>query len=327
MTTPAPAAASPEVKAPATPAAAAAPAEPKKTGTTNKLFPDMVGTEKPGAPQKPEDLKETSAPATPAPEAAKPAAPAPEPAKAEVLDLDALKGKKIKMVVDGKEELVSAEDALRRLQLDSHLTQKAQRLDAKEQEIVEKEKALKKPQEPAKPADPEEESILSDDPLVKKLLRRLDAQEKELESHRAVIVKQQYTEGVERLANHVKATLGADDFKTYLPKIEDWFRSLPPEQRQAADNDQAFLSKYQELKLKDLISGSHAAVAPVKPAAPVERPASVPMKVEGAEGAARVQLDDWDIRLKAALDKAKLSGSDDDWADVVALKREVSKAA
>lgn len=317
MTTPAPAAASTEVKPQATPAAAAEP----KVGTTSKLFKDLEGSGVPGAPQKPEASKDVPAAAAPT-EPAK-AAPAPVTTQAEVLDFSALAGKKIKMVVDGKEELVSAEDALRRLQLDSHLTQKASALSEKERDIVEREKNLRRPPV-EKPAAPEEESILSDDPMVKKLLARQDALEKELEGHRVVVAKQRYVEGIDRLANHVKTTLGADDFRTYLPKIEDWYKSLPADQQRLADNDQAFLGKYQELKIKDLVSGSHAAVAPVKT---LERPSASPMKIEGAEGAARVQLDDWDTRYVAALAKAKASGSEEDWAEVMVLKREIPRPA
>jgi hypothetical protein len=316
MTTPAPAAASPEVKTPATPASTAAP-EVKKEGTTSKLFKDLEGTGVPGAPQKPEASKEAPAPATPTPEPTK-VAPAPAPAQAEVLDLEALKGKKIKMIVDGKEELVSAEDALRRLQLDSHLTQKATTLSEKERVIVEREKALKKPVE-VLPVD--EESILSDDPLVKKLLARTEALERKVAEADGILAKQKYQENLDVLAAHVKTTYGADDFRTYVPKIEEIIRNLPPERRNVTNQDT--LGIYQELKMKDLISGSHAAVAPKT----VERPASAPMVVEGAEGAARVQLDDWDLRYQTALAKAKASGSEEDWANVMVLKREIPKAA
>jgi hypothetical protein len=38
-------------------------------------------------------------------------------------------------------------------------------------------------------------------------------------------------------------------------------------------------------------------------------------------------LDDWDLRYQTALAKAKASGSEEDWANVMVLKREIPKAA
>lgn len=312
--TPVPAAAPAATPAPAATQAPAPAAAPAVKGTTEKLFgPQAPATA--AAPAKPQE-KPAAAPAPVA---------KPEVKADEVIDLEALKGKKVKIIVGGKEEVVPAEDAFRRLQLDSHLTKKAQTLDQREHELNEREKANRTQPAAPKPPAPEDDSILADDPLVKKLVGRLDVLESENKVLRQVTLKTVFEENMAQIGRKLKDQFGFDDFPEYRPRLEQAFRDLSPADQARADNEHWWTGKYQELKLKDM---SAVATKPPAPAAPVVRLEGVPMEgIDGGQGGRSPALDDWDSKYRAAFDKAKASGNSDDWKEVMRLKRELPQPA
>lgn len=317
-------AAAPDVKAPATPdpKAAAAPsdkpaaAEPPKVGTTDRLFSDMAGTSVRGAPP---------APAAGAPQD-KGGSPAPAPAP-EVIDLSALAGKMVKIKVDGKDEVVTAEEAFRRVQLDAHLTQKAQELAAKEKSIAEREIALKTPTPAAPPAAPSvlDKSILMDDPAVQKLFKDSADMAAEIARLNAAAAPMKHAQNMGVIDADLKSK-GFDDFEKFRPQLEQKFNSATPEQRAGMDNANWWEGEYQTLKLRELMGKGPAPAAPVVP--PVTRPAGGAMPdIAGGGGSTRsaIPADEALAAVRAAFQRAQASGGDiEAWALYEKLNREYS---
>lgn len=357
-TTPAPAAASKPTAA--TPAKAAAPttvvvvdtpkAEPKQPGqsepqpgTTQRLFPDWAQLPSgqavpPTSLPKDAVVKKDTPPTEPKKEAGAPTVPpTPAPATEDPIDPEALKGKKIKLKIDGKEEIRAAEDILKGVQLESSLTQRAQILDQKEHALNEREKAVRlqveqliphlpKPGEPPKPAepDPAKDSIVSDDPLVKKLLQDNQELRTRLDDMEKVTGKLRYEESMSGLAAHVKTTTGFDDFSSYRPKMEQAFRALTPEQKRYADsNPEWWISQFLIFKNQDLQAQLNAPAAPA--ATPPSRPPAEPMPGIGGGGGAPTsaqQPSGWDTKYAEAFKRASESGRTEDWMAVLRLKEE-----
>lgn len=318
-------AAAPELKAPAAPVVPAAPSNPPapakapEPGTTAKLFSDMAGSRVPGAPPAPE--------ATPPAPGATPPAPPPAAAAppAEVLDLTALSGKMVKLKVGDKEEVVPVEEALRRAQLDTHLTKKGQDLAAKEHELNEREKALRKTEPPpAPPKSPTEGSIISDDPVVQHLLKVTDELKRQNESLIAASAPVRHEQNMKVISDRVKTTLGFEDFSAFRPQLEQMFNAVPADQRAFADNEGWWVSQYQVLKLKDMQAKQAAPPAPPLPA----RPSGGAMPELAGGGALPPQPpNEADTVARAAFQKAQASGSTEDWTEYFRLDRLARAAA
>lgn len=313
---------------PATPALAAAPKgghtpEPPAPGTTSRLFPGWDGGKPPVAP--------ASVPKTPPPAA--PPAPVPD-----VLDPATLLGKKLKIKVGDEEKEVTFDDILKGVQLESHLTSKAQDLSTREHELNEREKAVRKQLEeiiphlkPAAPAapkgeDPLKDSLIADDPLTKALLARLDAQDKLIQQLTTAAAPTVYEQNLKRLAGSIEKETGYKDFMDYKPRIEELLRKLPKEQRAAYDTEEWWSRQFFILKSQDLAAEIVKAKTPA-PAAPPppSRPAAAPIAgIGGSDGgpAAPPVSDDWDLRYNAAFEKAQKSGATADWLAVLRLKEE-----
>lgn len=329
------------------------PSAPRSQSTTSKLFPEFT-TEDGGIinrPVRPYEDKDKALPpvaATPAPTKAPVAPAAPAPTVPGYLDLSKLPdGTMVRIKVDGVETDVLAKDALKNVQLERYLTQKSQEL-ARERAALEAERAAMR-QAPAVPKGPE----TPPPPVPAKAPEdtRFARLEAELAAMRAIVAPQQFQSGLNFLAEKAKTELGATDFLEYAPKIKAFVDAelakpevaANPSVLQQLDSQAFWYGKYQEMKLRDVLSGAKPA-APVltpssiiQPVAPVLAPAGttvimdrnnnpvvVPM-VEGSTGVpSRTSPDqDWQARYQAAFEVAQKTGRTEDWQTVFRLKREV----
>lgn len=329
------------------------PAAPRSQSTTSKLFPEFVaddglivnrpvkgytdtGKELPSVGATPAQVP---APATPAP---------PAPTAAGELDLSKMPdGTMVRIKVDGVEMTVPAKEALKSIQLERHLTLKSQEL-ARDRAALEAERATLRntPQPPAPaPKAPEVPPVPAkgEDPRIADLQRQIA----ELN---ASIAPQRFQAGLNRLAEKAKTELGALDFLEYAPKIQAFVDAelakpevaANPQIMQQLDSQNFWYAKYQEMKLRDVLSGAKPAAPVLTPASVVQvepitpppagthlvldknnRPVVVPV-IEGSSGvASRVSQDqDWQTRYSAAMATAKKTGSTEDWQVVFRLKRE-----
>lgn len=329
------------------------PSTPRKLSTSQRLFPENI-TEDGGIINRPiksfEDTNKALPPvgATPA-SAPAPAIPAAQaPTATGELDLSKLPdGTMVRVKVDGVEMTLTAKEALKNIQLERHLTLKSQEL-ARDRAALEQERAtLKQPPVPPKPDVPPTPPIAGKTPVEDP---RIAALERQLADLNAAIAPQRFQSGLNRLADRAKSELGATDFLEYAPKIQafvDGELSRPevaanPQLLQQLDSQAFWYAKYQEMKLKDVLSGARPAApvltpSSIVPAAPMaeapagthlvldknNRPVVVPM-VEGSSGVpSRTSPDqDWQTRYQAAFQVAQKSGLTEDWQKVFRLKRE-----
>lgn len=284
---------------------AAAP-KPEVRGSTDKLFPEA----------KPEQPAKT--PVTPPTD--------------ETVSLEALKGRKIKV----GEEVLPVEDLMRRVQSVSQLTHRASELSAMEHQLNEREKSIRKQMElvaptlppPSAPQIPEngyenllKDSILSDDPVFKKVLEDLSNIKFENQELKRLTSKSKYEESLKVLAQKAKEK-GHDDFTEYIPKIEEQFRKLPSDQRAAADNFDWWMGTFYDMKLQ---KSAEEIKALKEKSAPPKRQEGAPIEGIGSPdgGSVAKPLDQqWQSSYDAAFERAKKSGSTDDWAEVFRLKSE-----
>lgn len=330
------------------------PPAPRSQSTTSKLFPEFT-TDDGGIinrPVRPYEDKDKALPpvaATPAPTPAPVAPAAPAPTVPGYLDLSKLPdGTMVRIKVDGVETDVLAKDALKNVQLERHLTLKSQEL-ARDRAALEAERASfrqapapapKGPETPPPPAP----AKAAEDPRYARL-------EAEIAAMRVIIAPQQFQSGLNFLAEKAKTELGATDFLEYAPKIKAFVDAelakpevaANPSVLQQLDSQAFWYGKYQEMKLKDVLSGAKPAapvltadsivpvLAPITPQAGTQvvmdrnsNPVVVPI-VEGSTGVpSRTSPDqDWQVRYQAAFETASKTGRTEDWQAVFRLKREV----
>lgn len=323
----------------------------RSQSTTSKLFPEFVAEDglivnRPVKPYVDADKALPPQAATPAPAPVTPAPNPPAPTAAGELDLSKLpEGTMVRVKVDGVEMTLSAKDALKNIQLERHLTMQGQKL-AQERAALEAERAALRQPAPAAPKAPDAPpapKAAPEDP-------RFVALERQIAELTAAVAPQQFQTGISRLDERAKAELGATDFREYVPKIQSFIDAeiakpevaTNPGLMRQLDSQEFWYAKYQQMKLKDVLSGT-------KPAAPVLTPANivptipnmapppgttlvldknnqpvlVPI-VEGSTGVpSRVSPDqNWQMRYQAAFDTAKKTGRTEDWQEVFRLKRE-----
>ena len=328
------------------------PTTPRSNSTASKLFPEFVGEDGKiyNQPVRPFEDKSKPLPpvaatpaGAPAPASPTPVAPTPQPSS--YLDLSKLPdGTMVRMKVDGTEMDVPAKDVLKSIQLERHLTLQSQKLAA-ERAAFEAERAAavnRRTSDPSITPPPPATSApkISEDPRVAKL-------EAEIAAMRPILAKQRYEAGLSELESKVKAELGADDFRAYVPKIQEFIDSelakpevqANPIYQQALDQKSFWYQKYLELKIK---GGAANPVAPkvdntVPVVVPMEIPAGtipvvdrnnnpVPIPVIESSGGAPSRESpesNWQARYQAAYDTATKTGSTEDWMKVFRLKREV----
>lgn len=287
-------------------------AEPPKPTTSQKLFAHLAGRDIPA-------VKELF-PSTPKPEEkaepkteAKKEEPEPEvkPEK-KTLVLDEYKDHLLKLKVDGVEEEATLSDVIRRVQLDQHITKKSQRLSEEEKRLKERETVLAERERIAiellagakgdKKPDPAEESVVKDDPLVKKLETELTETRGYLKSLQEQMRPFLLEQSIDRAAARVKDTLGTGDFKEYRGKILNFLTSLPPEQAAPLDTEDGWIGIYKDLKLRELMEKSTA--RPVEDKT-MERPAPAVVPVESGKSAPSGDVDDVATKKRNLLERAK----------------------
>lgn len=331
------------------------PPAPRSQSTTSRLFPDFVAEDGliVNRPVKPfvdagKELPSAGATPVPAPVAAIP--PASAPTAPGELDLSKLpEGTMVRVKVDGVEMTLPAKEALKNIQLERHLTQKSQEL-ARERASLEAERAAfrnappavpKAPEPPASPPAPGKAPV--EDPRIASL-------QQQIAELSAAIAPQRFQSGLNRLAEKAKTELGATDFLEYAPKIKAFIDAeiakpevaANPVAMQALDSQAFWYGKYQEMKLRDVLSGAKP-VAPVLTPSNVvpvtepvvapagtqivldknSRPIVVPIVESSGGTPSRVSQDqDWQMRYNAAMETAKKTGRTEDWQAVFRLKRE-----
>jgi hypothetical protein len=310
--------------------------ETKTEGNTRKttsqgLFGDLMGRNIPGTAALAEPVEPPKPAETPVKEEPKPEAkPGPRYLSSEEFS-DAL----VKLKVDGVEEDAKFQDVIRRVQLDKHLTLKGQKLSEEERRVKEKEAALAErervlteliaSQSKPKTEDGEAESLVKDDPYVKRIeaeLKRTQDVLTELTTQTAPMVLRA---SLDRVANHVKTTLGQDDFMSYQDKIKDYLVALPPEQARAMDNEAGWLSVYKDLKLQELFAKASEPKKP-EPTPQAERPAPKTVPVESGKNSSSGVNDDEASKYRALVDRAKRLTNENSterhraWEEVLAFK-------
>lgn len=298
----------------------------QKQGTTESLFPGWSRTDSGRSmpPPKKEAVKAEKAQEKPVEKEPEPIAPVPE----DIIDPENLKGKKIKLVVDGKEEILPVEDAIKGVQLERNLTSKYQVLDQREKLLNEREKLLRhqleteKVQSAQQQDDPSKESLFSDDPLIKKMNERLEMVIKENEDLRKTTAKLRFEENIKALSDNIQATYGFDDFMAYKDRVHAAYNALPVDVRPAADTPDWWTNQYLVMKNKDLRTElEKAKSAKPAPPAPTRRDGGIMTGIGDSRGNS-VGADEnqaWETRYHKAFKEAQETG---DWSEVFRLKEE-----
>lgn len=335
------------------------PGEPKpsrKKSTSQVLFPENI-TEDGGIVNRPirpyedaaKEIPKGSATPTPQPASSAPSATAPtEPS---YLDLSKLpENTMVRMKVDGVEMDVPAKEALKNFQLERHLTLKAQQL-AEREKAFEAERLNYRQQmtePPQKQPSPKKQEVI--EPTAPESAEVL-ALRAELAALRQTLAPQMFDASLKKLEARVKENLGADDFLTYVPKIKEFVDSElkkpeisgNPQAVSILDSQDFWYGKYQEIKLKEMISGAKQSTpTPSVVAQPqiIQNPVSYPNNtvavidksgevrpmpvVEGSGGVpTRIAPDaDWQARYREAFARAQKEPTNANWAEVFRLKRE-----
>jgi hypothetical protein len=328
------------------------PTAPEDQSTASKLFPDFIAEDglivnRPvkGFEDKGETLPLASATPASAPAPSAPAMQAPTPPGE--LDLSKMpEGTMVRLKVDGVEMTLPVKEALKNIQLERHLTIQGQKL-AQERAALEAERAALR-QAPAQPKAGEPATPSA--PKASPEAERIAALERQLQDLNASLAPQRFQTGLNRLAERAKQEYGTTDFLEYAPKIQafvDGELAKPevaanPSALQALDSQAFWYSKYQEMKLRDVLAGVKPAASVLTPSAvipaqaPVVAPAGTtvvmdrnnrPVVVPIVEGSTGVpsrtdQETDWQTRYNAALTAAQKTGLTEDWQKVFRLKRE-----
>lgn len=298
----------------------------QKPGTTDSLFPGWTKTETGRSmppPQKGAE-RERKAKTEPVKAESEPKPPVPE----EVIDPENLKGKKIKLTIDGKEEILSVEDAIKGIQLEKNLTSKYQALDQREKLLNEREKLIRLQAEAPKPPpppqeDPMKDSLFSDDPAFKKMNERLEMIARENEELRKATAKLRFDENLKLLDENIKKTYGLEDFySTYKDRVHQAFLALPVENRASADSPDWWTNQYLALRNKDLQTElEKAKSAKPAPPPPQRREGGIMTGIGDGRGnpVGSDEAQSWDARYKVAFERARNTG---DWSEVFQLKEE-----
>lgn len=330
------------------------PGNPPPPTTVETLFPDFIDKDgnihdRPVRPElalhaDPFASGEKPAGETPAPET--PPTPA-APNAPQVFSLEDLKGKMVRVKVDGIEMDVPADQVVKSYQLESHLQVRMQEVATREKKLIEiQQEMLKGKATP--PAEPDPNNPEPPAPGVqetdefKALQKQLDATRAELAQITKDTAKVRYKNGLEKIAEEIKSDYGKDDFLQRVPEIEKSIRTQlkdpanpTPEEVARFDNADYFKRSYEKMLMKELLNGKPLGdpvptPAPTPPAAPpgspppnFKRPA--PVIVEsggGSPSSVQQQVNGWQVRYNQALQKATNSGKSEDWQEVIRLKSE-----
>lgn len=303
----------PKGKSEETPNQAAAVKEnvaPKDKSTSQRLFSDMADKPEIAGIKNlfPKDQETVKKPEQPVKEEPKPEA---KKEEKKYLKLEDFKDTLLKLKVDGVEEEASLEDVVRRVQFDTHLTKKSQRLSEEEkrvkarvQELEERERLLTELLAQSKPNEKGEEpseSIVADDPEIKRLKEEQRKLQETVNALHAQAKPMMLQAALERTANQVKEELGLDDFPKYHDKIRDYLKALPEGVGLSKDNEAGWVEAYKDIKLREFMEG--AKNRQTKPE--IERPAPKLVPVESGASVNTSNLDDEATKGRELLARAK----------------------
>jgi hypothetical protein len=268
--------------------------------TTARLFPDYMEEDTPLP------IKEEQAPPVQKEETSVEEPPVTEP---KYLTPEEFGDQMVKVKIDGVEREVPFRDVVRGYQTDQHLSQKGNKIAQERQTLEEIRRSIAQPQTTSSPTtevDPLTEIL---QPYIKPFQDKIQSLESMIAEVSVITGPAKYQANLQKVDARMKGE-GFDDFMTYVPKIEDFIRSLPEDEQLAYDNPLAFIDLYKTQKLKDQLSKKE----PVKHAD--QRPTPPVTKIEPSSGTP-TGTDNWQGEYNTAFNKAKKTG---DWTEVLRLK-------
>lgn len=323
------------------------PNAPKEKSTSEKLFPEFITddgavvnrpirnlNQSPEPPPAP--ATSTTVPQGQTPPTAPPTAPV-------YLKLDELTGKMVKLKVDGIEQDVPASDLIKLTQLERHSNAQLMKL-AQERAQLERDRAefLARPPAP-EVKQPKKEPDVKKLPEVEALEAQIKAMQDAMAQERALLMPQIQEAGIKRVEQMAKDRLGTDDFRSYFDRIRESAlaeASKPevannPQARAFFDSDSFYFQKYQELKLKDLVSKPATSSVPTNPNAPVlvtpqgaplvinnsGQPVSMPSFESSSGVPSRTsESSDWQSTYNTLLTRAQQQPTDENWMNLMRHK-------
>lgn len=321
------------------------PNTPKPKSTSEKLFPEFV-TDDGTVVNRPVKAFEDKAKVLPVTETPAPAAPTQTPPTTaptapSYLKNDEMTGKMVRVKVDGIESDVPAESLVKNYQLERHLNAQLINL-AEERRKLEADRRFPTPDAP-KPGKAPEPVKRSDE--VQALEAQIAQMQAQMQGLQQTMLPAIQESGIKRVEQMAKERLGTDDFRTYFDRIKQSAieeASKPevaanPQARAYFDSDGYYFQKYQEMKLKDMMSKPTApAPNPNAPAlvtqqgAPViltnqGQPVSIPTFESSGGVPSRVDPNgNWAAQAQAAFDVARQTGRTEDWVAYYKLKSQGS---
>ena len=237
------------------------------------------------------------------------------------LDIEAVKGKKVKLKVDGQEMEVPFEELVKNHQTWQHLSRVGRVVGEQRKSLVEERAELERLRRSQQTENGNDLELLNDTPPNSEVVE-LKA---ELASLRSAIQPTLVQMTLERADSDLKHR-GLNDFKSYVPKIREFILANVPAERQGMyDNIETFVSMYQEMKLDDMVRSSSTPTPPVKPLAttpkivpPIES-ASAPTNVKATS---QLKKD-----YEAAYNRAQESGDVRLWGEAIRLKEMLHQKA
>ena len=233
------------------------------------------------------------------------------------LDIEAVKGKKVKLKVDGQEMEVPFEELVKNHQTWQHLSRVGRVVGEQRKSLVEERAELERLRR-----SQAEDYLVTDVPSVNDEVVALKA---EVVNLRSAIQPTLAQMTLERADSDLKHRC-LNDFKSYVPKIREFILANVPAERQGMYvNIETFVFMYQDMKLDDMVRSSSTPTPPVKPLATT--PKIVP-PIESASAPTNVQATS---QLKkdyeAAYKRAQESGDVRLWGEAIKLKEMLHKKA
>ena len=228
------------------------------------------------------------------------------------LDIEAVKGKKVKLKVDGQEMEVPFEELVKNHQTWQHLSRVGRVVGEQRKSLVEERAELERLRR-----SQAEDYLVTDVPSVNDEVVALKAEVVNLRSAIQPTLAQMTLERADSDLKH----RGLNDFKSYVPKIREFILANVPAERQGMyDNIETFVSMYQEMKLDDMIrtQPSKPSAATPKIVPPIES-ASAPTNVQATS---QLKKD-----YEAAYKRAQESGDVRLWGEAIKLKEMLHQKA
>lgn len=281
---------------------------------TSRLFPDNA----PSIPEEevmpaPAPVAPPETPAAPV-EPQAPTSPQPPDDSTFIEDLLAksnipLEKVKVRIKVDGKDEVLSYADAKMRVQLKEHLNLAGQELGDKRRAFAdERQKFLEeqraglnlgaKPNASPTPADPYSDNA---DPLVSRLFDEV----KMLRERVAGLDPVVFQNNRQKVSNELKSQ-GFGDFLDYIPKMESHIAGLKdPHAIEYYDSEIGSKALYHELKNRDLMEQMNRKPSPAIPSARPATPEPPIIRIDGGSQPSQVGIDNYDANYEDTLTRWK----------------------